>query len=111
MHDPTRALESLKRLHEMGVRIAIDDFGAGYSSLTRLRDLPIDDLKIDRTFVASIGDDNHGAEIVKSAIALGQSLGMSVVAEGVESEGVLRCLEDFGCNAAQGYHISEPVES
>ena len=109
MQEPARSLQTLRSLHTIGVKLAIDDFGTGFSSLGRLRDLPVDHLKIDRTFVTPMDSDLYGAQIVKSTIALGQSLGMLVVAEGVEDAEVLDRLSAFGCDAAQGYHIGRPV--
>jgi EAL domain-containing protein (putative c-di-GMP-specific phosphodiesterase class I) len=109
MLDPVRSLQTLRDLHAAGIRLALDDFGTGYSSLSRLRDLPIDDLKIDRSFVTAMTADAHGAQIVQSTIALGQSLDMHVVAEGVEDAVVLERLVEYGCDAAQGFHIAAPV--
>jgi diguanylate cyclase (GGDEF)-like protein/PAS domain S-box-containing protein len=109
MHEPARSLQTLRSLHAIGVKLAIDDFGTGFSSLARLRDLPVDHLKIDRTFVTAMDSDLYGAQIVKSTIALGQSLGMLVVAEGVEDGEVLTRLSGYGCDAAQGYHIGRPM--
>jgi diguanylate cyclase (GGDEF)-like protein/PAS domain S-box-containing protein len=109
MQEPARSLQTLRSLHTIGVKLAIDDFGTGFSSLGRLRDLPVDHLKIDRTFVTPMDSDLYGAQIVKSTIALGQSLGMLVVAEGVEDGEVLTRLSAYGCDAAQGYHIGRPM--
>jgi diguanylate cyclase (GGDEF)-like protein len=108
MSDPTRSMHSLNRLHEMGVRIAIDDFGTGYSSLSYLRRLPIDELKIDRSFITSLlsGTDDV---IVRSAIDLAHNLGLRVVAEGVESDDVQTRLAALGCDAAQGTFICPPA--
>jgi EAL domain-containing protein (putative c-di-GMP-specific phosphodiesterase class I) len=108
MSDPARSMDSLKRLHAMGVRIVIDDFGTGYSSLSYLRRLPVDELKIDRSFVASLisGEDDV---IVRSTIDLAHNLGLRVVAEGVESEEVQMRLLALGCDAAQGTFISPPA--
>jgi diguanylate cyclase (GGDEF)-like protein len=106
MSDPLRSTTCLSRLHDMGVRLAIDDFGTGYSSLSYLRQLPIDDLKIDRSFVIEVaeGDDT----IVRSTIELAHNLGLKVVAEGVESVAVRDRLSELGCDAAQGFFIAEP---
>jgi diguanylate cyclase (GGDEF)-like protein len=108
MSDPARSLDSLTRLHEMGVRIVIDDFGTGYSSLSYLRRLPVDELKVDRSFVAGLlsGQDDV---IVRSTIDLAHNLGLLVVAEGVESEEVQARLVELGCDAAQGTFISPPA--
>jgi EAL domain-containing protein (putative c-di-GMP-specific phosphodiesterase class I) len=108
MSDPARSMDCLKRLHAMGVRIVIDDFGTGYSSLSYLRRLPVDELKIDRTFVAALltGQDEV---IVRSTIDLAHNLGLRVVAEGVESDAVHARLLALGCDAAQGTFISAPA--
>ena len=108
MSDPARSMDSLTRLHEMGVRIVIDDFGTGYSSLSYLRRLPIDELKIDRSFIAGLltGQDDV---IVRSIIDLAHNLGLRVVAEGVESDEVLARLMALGCDAAQGTFIRAPA--
>ena len=110
MSDPVRAMESLTRLHEMGVRLAIDDFGTGYSSLSYLRRLPVDELKIDRSFVIGLGT-GHDEVIVRSTIDLAHNLGLSVVAEGVESLAVQEQLLALGCDAAQGFFISAPADA
>jgi diguanylate cyclase (GGDEF)-like protein len=109
MADPARALEVLLRLSDMGVRLAIDDFGTGYSSLTYLKRLPVDELKIDRSFVANMANDEDDAMIVRSTIDLGRNLGMQIVAEGVEDEEAWNRLAALGCDFAQGYYLSRPV--
>ena len=108
MSDPARSLDCLTRLHEMGMRIVIDDFGTGYSSLSYLRRLPVDELKIDRSFIASLlsGSDDV---IVRSTIDLAHNLGLRVVAEGVESDEVQARLMALGCDAAQGTFIRAPA--
>ena len=108
MSDPARSMDSLKRLHEMGVRIVIDDFGTGYSSLSYLRQLPIDELKIDRSFIAGL---LSGADdvIVRATIDLAHNLGLRVVAEGVESGEVQARLTVLGCDAVQGTLIRAPA--
>jgi diguanylate cyclase (GGDEF)-like protein len=108
MSDPARAMASLTRLHELGVRLAIDDFGTGYSSLSYLRRLPVDELKIDRSFVVGLGT-CHDEVIVRSTIDLAHNLGLSVVAEGVESLAVQERLMALGCDAAQGFFIGAPA--
>jgi diguanylate cyclase (GGDEF)-like protein/PAS domain S-box-containing protein len=103
------ASDVLKRLHDMGPTISIDDFGTGYSSLAYLQRLPVDEIKIDKSFVgnlAALGDD---AIIVRSTIALAHSLGLTVVAEGVEDEDCATLLLEYGCDAAQGYLFGRPV--
>jgi EAL domain-containing protein (putative c-di-GMP-specific phosphodiesterase class I) len=93
------------------VRIAIDDFGTGYSSLSYLHNLPVDVLKIDRSFVAKMGRADDGHEIVRTIITLAHGLGMSVVAEGVENLCQLEALRDLGCEYGQGYYFSAAVTS
>jgi EAL domain-containing protein (putative c-di-GMP-specific phosphodiesterase class I) len=93
----------------MGVWLAVDDFGTGYSSLAYLKQLPVTTLKVDRSFVMSMESDEDDAIIVRSTIALGRSLGLRVVAEGVESESALNDLRDLGCDFAQGFHLSRPL--
>jgi diguanylate cyclase (GGDEF)-like protein len=109
MADPERAAETLGRLNELGVRIAIDDFGTGYSSLAYLSGLPVDEIKIDRSFVAAMARNTNDAAIVRSTIDLGRNLGVDVVAEGVETEEIWLALRELGCDAAQGYFLSRPV--
>jgi len=108
MSDPARSMDCLTRLHEMGVRIVIDDFGTGYSSLSYLRRLPVDELKIDRSFIAALltGQDDV---IVRSTIDLAHNLGLRVVAEGVEDDEVLARLMLLGCDAAQGTFSRAPA--
>lgn len=106
MEDPERALSVLQELHRMGVRLSIDDFGTGFSSLAYLKKLPVDEIKIDRTFVHRMIDDADDRVIVRSTIELAHSLGLKVVAEGVESEQCLDVLRSMGCDIAQGYYFS-----
>jgi EAL domain-containing protein (putative c-di-GMP-specific phosphodiesterase class I) len=107
MSDPVRSMDCLNRVHGMGVRIVIDDFGTGYSSLSYLRRLPIDELKIDRSFVTLLtGPDDV---IVRSTIDLAHNLGLRVVAEGVESAEVRARLAELGCDAGQGTFIRAPA--
>src|SRR5262249_52752176 len=107
MTDPARSMDCLKRLHDMGVRLVIDDFGTGYSSLSYLRRLPVDELKIDRSFVSGL-DTGLDDVIVRSTIDLAHNLGLTVVAEGVDCEDVQAQLLAMGCDAVQGSYISEP---
>ena len=109
MTDPTGAQQVLTRLHEHNIRIAIDDFGAGYTSLAQLKNLPITSLKVDRSFVTTMDTDAANAIIVQSVIDLGHNLGLTAIAEGVESADALSTLTNFGCDLAQGYHLSRPV--
>jgi diguanylate cyclase (GGDEF)-like protein len=108
MADPTRALAVLQRLSELGIRLAIDDFGTGYSSLGYLKRLPLDELKIDKSFVISMSSDENDAAIVRSTIDLGRNLGLEVVAEGVETDEIWQRLRGLGCDVAQGYFLSRP---
>ena len=109
MTDPDRSLTALAALSAAGVRVALDDFGTGYSSLSYLKRLPVDELKIDRSFVFEMGTDPADAAIVQTAIDLGRRLGIGVAAEGVEDEDTLRRLTDYGAMTAQGYHIARPM--
>ena len=103
--------EALGRLRAAGVRVAIDDFGTGYSMLSRLRDFPLDTLKIDRSFIAEIHDAHDEAPIVAATIAMARSLGLEVVAEGVEEDAQLGYLRHAGCDLAQGFLLSHPLEA
>ena len=109
MVDPKGSKEVLARLHEMGVGLAIDDFGTGYSSLSYLSELPVTELKIDRSFVMSMATSDGDAFIVRATIDLGRNLGLRVVAEGVETEAVWNRLAELGCDVGQGYYLSRPV--
>ncbi|MFZ0157526.1 MAG: bifunctional diguanylate cyclase/phosphodiesterase [Kineosporiaceae bacterium] len=107
--DPQGALRVLKELREMGVRLAIDDFGTGYSSLSYLQRLRPNDLKVDKSFVTDMMSDENDALIVRSVIELAHSLGMAVVAEGVENVRTLDRLAELHCDRAQGFHIARPM--
>lgn len=109
MHDAARIITELHRLRALGVQIAIDDFGTGYSSLSYLRRMPIDHLKIDRSFISGIENPEENDQIVKSIIALARSLGLSVIAEGVENREQLDRLRALNCDKAQGFMFSRPV--
>jgi diguanylate cyclase (GGDEF)-like protein len=109
MADPTHAQEILGRLNVMGVQVAIDDFGTGFSSMAHLKTLPVQELKVDRSFVSQMTRSTSDAVIVRSTIDLGRNLGLRVVAEGVEDAETLRELDALGCDAVQGYYISRPV--
>jgi EAL domain-containing protein (putative c-di-GMP-specific phosphodiesterase class I) len=91
------------------VGLSIDDYGTGYSSLSYLRALPVDELKLDRSFVSSLTTDGRAAAIVRSTLQLSRDLGMSMVVEGVEDAATLRALRVWGCDIAQGYHIARPM--
>jgi len=110
MADHRRAQTILGRLSKMGVRLSIDDFGTGYSSLAYLQELPVDAIKIDKSFVMSMESDAGNATIVQSTVDLGHNLGLEVVAEGVESIDVYNKLAELGCDYAQGYFLSKPLE-
>jgi EAL domain-containing protein (putative c-di-GMP-specific phosphodiesterase class I) len=99
----------LKQLRSLGVKLSIDDFGTGYSSLSYLHRFPIDTLKIDRSFVTQMSDNNENMEIVRTVVMLAQNLGMDVVAEGVETTEQLSLLQRLGCEFGQGYFFSKPV--
>jgi EAL domain-containing protein (putative c-di-GMP-specific phosphodiesterase class I) len=107
--NPTRAKAVLNELSELGIRLSIDDFGTGYSSLAYLRELPVDEIKIDRSFVIGMGAQEGDAVIVRSTVDLGRNLGLEVVAEGVETLEHWEKLRELGCNTAQGYFLSRPV--
>jgi diguanylate cyclase (GGDEF)-like protein len=107
--DRDRACQVLATLRDMGVRIAVDDFGKGYSSLSYLRELPIDELKLDKSFIQSMTDDSRATALVVSTIDLAHSLGLDMTAEGVENEDAYRALSDYGCDVAQGFFMSRPV--
>jgi diguanylate cyclase (GGDEF)-like protein/PAS domain S-box-containing protein len=109
MNDPDKAQMILEDLHAGGLRIAIDDFGTGYSSLARIRDMPVDVLKIDRSFVSGVDVDPQNQSIVSAFIELARGLGMTTLAEGIETEGELAFLLERGCVMGQGFYFSKPV--
>jgi diguanylate cyclase (GGDEF)-like protein len=109
MDDPQRAQATLEQLHQLGVWLSIDDYGTGYSSLAYLKRLRVDELKIDKSFVMAMAGNDDDAKIVRSTIELGHNLGLSVVAEGVETEGAWRLLAQWGCDDAQGYLMGKPM--
>ena len=111
MTEPERALEVLTRLSEMGLRIAIDDFGTGYSSLSYLKKLPVNTIKIDKSFVIGMNRDDNDAAIVRTSVDLAHNLKLEVVAEGVENEESLKRLSELGCDTAQGHFISRPLSA
>ena len=106
MHAPWR---SSKRLRQLRVRLAIDDFGTGYSALARLRDFPPDRIKIDRSFIAGIDRDSRRRALVSAMISMGHTVGLTVLAEGVETPAELSFLVSEGCDEVQGYLISRPL--
>src|SRR4051794_21805455 len=109
MGDAARCMEVLQRLHELGVKLSIDDFGTGYSSMAYLRRLPVDELKVDRSFVLGMTTNSADAVLVRTAIDLGHNLGLTVVAEGVEGVEHVHALRKLGCDIAQGYHYARPM--
>jgi EAL domain-containing protein (putative c-di-GMP-specific phosphodiesterase class I) len=109
MHDTEATFAKLKDLKRLGIRIAIDDFGTGYSSLSYLHRFPIDILKIDRSFVERLGHEKDGTELARAIVTLGETLGLEVVAEGIEYEHQVRQLMDLGCVAGQGFYYSKPA--
>jgi|GEM_PF-994511 len=110
MKDPEQSIGIMKKLQRLGIQIAIDDFGTGYSSLAYLKRLPISRLKIDRSFILDLPDDEDDQAISKSIIALGKSMNMRVLAEGVETKEQLQFLADAGCDDVQGYYFSRPID-
>ena len=109
MDDPERAEATLNRLAARGFKLSIDDFGTGYSSLAYLRRLPVNELKIDKSFVMAMEREEGDAKIVRSTIDLAHNLGLTVVAEGVENRVILEQLQQLHCDEAQGYHLSKPL--
>ncbi|WP_436528542.1 putative bifunctional diguanylate cyclase/phosphodiesterase [Actinoplanes sp. HUAS TT8] len=109
MTDPERALTILHALRAGGIRLSIDDFGTGHSSMAYLRRLPVDELKIDRSFVQEMTSSHGDSVLVRTAISLGHNLGLSVVAEGIEDQRTADALRDLGCDVAQGYHFARPM--
>ncbi len=109
MADPAHALAIMSLLQSMGVRLSVDDFGTGYSSLTHLRQLPIDEIKIDKSFVEGMCSSDADAAIVRTVIDLAHNLGKQVCAEGVENEETWAMLREMGCDLVQGYWVSRPL--
>jgi EAL domain-containing protein (putative c-di-GMP-specific phosphodiesterase class I) len=111
MKDLPRAREAMRKLDRLGVRLAIDDFGTGHSSLAYLKQFPVQEVKVDRTFVQGIVDSPVDSAIVKAIIDLANAMGISTVAEGVETEGQLARLRMLGCPVAQGFYFSQPLRA
>jgi diguanylate cyclase (GGDEF)-like protein len=109
MADAARSQQVMAGLRRLGVRLSVDDYGTGYSSLAYLRALPVDELKLDRSFVTHLTTDDRSAAIVRSTLQLSRDLGMTMVVEGVEDAAALAALRDWGCDTAQGYHIARPM--
>lgn len=110
LEDESVAVANLEALRELGLEIAVDDYGTGYSALSQIRRLPITHLKVDKSFVMEIEEKEDDRVIVRSTIALGHALGLAVVAEGLETIGAWRLLDEYGCDQLQGYHIARPME-
>jgi EAL domain-containing protein (putative c-di-GMP-specific phosphodiesterase class I) len=109
VHDMKSAVEILEKLRRLGVSVSLDDYGTGYSSLSYMKHLPVDTLKIDRCFIQNLDSDAADRAIVNSTIVLARQLGMSVLAEGVETEAQLNSLKAIGCDEIQGFYFSKPV--
>ncbi|HKQ29973.1 MAG TPA: EAL domain-containing protein, partial [Burkholderiales bacterium] len=111
MQNPDRAIKTLIEIKQMGVRLAIDDFGTGYSSLAQIKRFPIDTLKVDRSFIRDIPQDSEDSAITEAIIAMGKTLSLTVVAEGVETEAQQRFLLEHACDEMQGYYFNKPVDA
>lgn len=111
MHDVDTVLRTLRELHDFGIKLAIDDFGTGYSNLSYLRRFPIDRLKVDQSFIRHIDREPVNAEIVRAISALGKSMSLELVAEGVETDSELALVESSGCDFVQGYYFSQPLSA
>ena len=109
MDEPEKVEKLLKRFQALGVEIALDDFGTGFASMTELKNLPVNLLKLDMSFVRGITDDVYDQAIVESIIRLGRALNLGVIAEGIESRSIVSKLLELGCDRGQGYLISRPV--
>jgi EAL domain-containing protein (putative c-di-GMP-specific phosphodiesterase class I) len=109
MQNVAHSVLVLECLRDIGVRISIDDFGTGHSSLSQIRNIPLHELKIDKSFVMTMGDDSQNEAIVKTTVDLAHNLDLSVVVEGVEDEATMRRVAALGCEQAQGYFLSKPV--
>jgi EAL domain-containing protein (putative c-di-GMP-specific phosphodiesterase class I) len=109
MDDPKTTIVLLEKIHELGISISVDDFGTGYSSLNYLKRLPIDAIKIDLSFVQSIGKDHNDEEIIKAIISLANSLGLKTIAEGVETKEQADFLWEHKCDVMQGYYFCHPL--
>jgi EAL domain-containing protein (putative c-di-GMP-specific phosphodiesterase class I) len=111
MHEVASVLNPLKELHEFGIKLAIDDFGTGFSNLSYLNKFPIDRLKIDQSFIRHIESEPVNIDIVRAIVALGKSMSLELVAEGVETESEMNLAESCGCEFVQGYRFSKPLPS
>jgi EAL domain-containing protein (putative c-di-GMP-specific phosphodiesterase class I) len=111
MAKPENALKVLTNFTMMGIKLAIDDFGTGFSSLAYLKKLPVDELKIDKSFVMDLPHDENDLIIVRSTVELAHNLAIDVVAEGIETEAAYGLLKSMKCNSAQGFYISKPLDA
>lgn len=111
MFNPRQVIKVLNDLDSMGIRLAIDDFGTGFSSLAYLKQLPVDEIKIDKSFIMDLANDSNDQAIVRATLNLAENLGLSVVAEGIEDKESLRILSEMGCRMAQGYHFARPLSA
>lgn len=111
MMNPKKSLDILNEFHQLGFGVSIDDFGTGYSSLAYLKNLPADEIKIDKSFVMNMASDEKDASIVKAAVDLAHTLDLKIVAEGVEDQKTLDILSEMGCDFAQGYYMAKPMPS
>ena len=111
LSDSRQARELLFTLKQLGVKLSIDDFGVGYSSFAELRDFPIDEVKIDRTFVQNIENSSENRQIIKATVDVARSLGAEVVAEGIETAVQLQLVRELGCDRAQGFYLCEPMQA
>ena len=109
IHDVRETILKLRQLHTVGITVAIDDFGVGYSSLSYLKDFPIDQLKMDRSFVQNLPHSDNDGKIARHIVDMAHSLGLSVIAEGVETVEQFEFLKGIGCDEVQGYLLSRPV--
>jgi EAL domain-containing protein (putative c-di-GMP-specific phosphodiesterase class I) len=109
MTAPARARQLVTEFRELGIRVAIDDFGTGFTSLAALKDLPVSELKVDRSFVMGMAEHDRDAHIVRTVVQLSHDLGITAVAEGVEDPAILDALAALGCDVVQGYHYSRPL--
>jgi EAL domain-containing protein (putative c-di-GMP-specific phosphodiesterase class I) len=109
MADPARAVALLHQLRDLGVRLSVDDFGTGYSSLSYLQRLPVQEVKIDRSFVTDLDTESENVAIVRAIVDLGRHLGLEVIAEGVEDEATWKLLASMNCDLVQGWHLARPM--
>jgi EAL domain-containing protein (putative c-di-GMP-specific phosphodiesterase class I) len=109
MHNPARMIKVLSKIKDMGVRLAIDDFGTGYSSLAQIKHFPVDTLKVDRSFILNVPGNSEDKAITEAIIAMGKTLSLTVVAEGVETQEQQDFLEEHACDQMQGFYFSKPI--